>query len=89
MSAHLIAALRESRGYLRDQGWHETGRLLTAAANEIEHLATRVRALEEAGLVSDGTADLQTPPASNHNALPASAAVSSEQRQASLRLAGG
>lgn len=75
MSAHLIAALRESRGYLQDQGWHETAKLLALAAAEIEHLAARVHALEETA-----PAALQAPQASNQNALPASAALSSGKR---------
>lgn len=75
MSAHLIAALRESRGYLQDQGWHETARLLALAAAEIEHLSARVNALEETG-----PANLQTPQASNQNTLPASTASSSGRR---------
>ena len=46
MSTVLITALRESRGYLQDQGWHQTARLMTFAATEIERLNARVRELE-------------------------------------------
>jgi polyhydroxyalkanoate synthesis regulator phasin len=46
----LTSALRESRGYLQDQGWHQTARLMSVAAEEIERLSERVRDLEnEAG----------------------------------------
>jgi hypothetical protein len=50
MNTVLITALRESRGYLQDQGWHQTARLMTFAATEIERLSARVRALEEEAL---------------------------------------
>jgi hypothetical protein len=46
MSTALIAALRESCGYLEDDGYHQTARLMTAAADEIEQLNERVRVLE-------------------------------------------
>jgi hypothetical protein len=46
MNTVLITALRESRGYLQDQGWHQTARLMTFAATEIERLSARVRELE-------------------------------------------
>jgi hypothetical protein len=42
----LTSALRESRGYLQDQGWHQTARLMSVAAEEIERLSERVRDLE-------------------------------------------
>jgi hypothetical protein len=42
----LTTALRESRGYLQDQGWHQTARLMSFAAEEIERLSERVRDLE-------------------------------------------
>jgi hypothetical protein len=47
MTTALIAALRESRGYLVDQGWHQSAQLMTLAAQEIERLNARVRQLEE------------------------------------------
>ena len=50
MNTMLITALRESRGYLQDQGWHQTARLMTSAAAEIERLSARVRELEEEAL---------------------------------------
>lgn len=46
MSDALAAALRESEGYLQDEGWHQTARLMTLAADEIERLSARVRELE-------------------------------------------
>jgi hypothetical protein len=48
MSTALIAAIRESGGYLEDGGWHQTAQLMTLAANEIERLGARVRELEAA-----------------------------------------
>lgn len=46
MNTMLTNALRESRGYLQDQGWHQTARLMSVAAEEIERLSERVRDLE-------------------------------------------
>jgi hypothetical protein len=46
MSTALIAAIRESGGYLQDEGWHQTAQLMTLAADEIERLSARVRELE-------------------------------------------
>lgn len=46
MKTALVEALRESRGYLEDKGWHQTAQLMTLAAHEIERLNRRVRALE-------------------------------------------
>jgi hypothetical protein len=49
MSTALIAAIRESGGYLQDEGWHQTARLMTLAADEIERLNAHVRELEARG----------------------------------------
>lgn len=46
MRAALATALRESCGYLEDEGWHQTAQLLTLAADEIERLTQRVEDLE-------------------------------------------
>lgn len=46
MSTALVATLRESIGYLRDDGYHQTARLMAVAADEIERLNRRVHALE-------------------------------------------
>jgi hypothetical protein len=46
MGTALVTAIRESRGYLQDEGWHQTAQLMTLAAHEIEHLTARVRELE-------------------------------------------
>jgi hypothetical protein len=62
MKAALATALRESCGYLEDEGWHQTAQLMTLAAEEIERLTERVRELE--------TANLQMPDASNQNVAP-------------------
>jgi hypothetical protein len=47
MNSVLITALRESHGYLQDQGWHQTARLMTVAAEEIERLNARLYQLED------------------------------------------
>lgn len=39
----LAAQLREAVPYLADAGWHQTAKLLTAAATESEHLQVDVR----------------------------------------------
>ena len=46
MKAALSTALRESCGYLEDEGWHQTAQLMTLAAEEIERLTGRVLELE-------------------------------------------
>lgn len=46
MSTALVATLRESIGYLQDDGYHQTARLMAVAADEIERLNRRVQALE-------------------------------------------
>jgi len=46
MSTALVTALRESGGYLRDDGYEQTAQLLATAADEIERLNRRVHALE-------------------------------------------
>ena len=43
MSTALVATLRESCGYLQDDGYHQTARLMAVAADEIERLHRRVR----------------------------------------------
>ena len=48
MSTALITALRESCGYLRDDGYDQTAQLMALAADEIEHLNRQVQALEAA-----------------------------------------
>ena len=48
MSTALITALRESCGYLRDDGYDQTAQLIALAADEIEQLNRRVQALESA-----------------------------------------
>jgi hypothetical protein len=61
MKAALATALRESCGYLEDQGWHQTAQLMTLAADEIDRLNERVRELEASA------EDLLRPDASNQN----------------------
>jgi hypothetical protein len=65
MKAALATALRESCGYLEDEGWHQTAQLMTLAAEEIERLTERVRELE--------TANLRMPDASKQNVAPIAA----------------
>ena len=45
MSTPLVTALRESCGYLRDGGYHQTAQLMTVAADEIERLNNQIQAL--------------------------------------------
>jgi hypothetical protein len=63
MKAALATALRESCGYLEDEGWQQTAQLMALAADEIDRLNARVRELETAQDI-DGH---QTPDASNQN----------------------
>ena len=49
MSTALVTTLRESIGYLRDDGYHQTASLMAAAADELERLSRRVQVLEAAG----------------------------------------
>jgi hypothetical protein len=53
MKAALPTALRESSGYLEDEGWHQTAQLMTLAAEEIERLTERVQELEAQTLQHD------------------------------------
>jgi hypothetical protein len=46
MSTPLITALRESCGYLSDDGYHQTARLMALAADEIERLTRQLEAPE-------------------------------------------
>jgi hypothetical protein len=46
MSTALITALRESCGYLRDGGYHQTAQLIALAAEEIERLNQCMHALQ-------------------------------------------
>lgn len=66
MKAALAAALRESRGYLEDEGWHQTAQLMALAADEIDRLNAQVRELEAARGSSPGD-DLRAPGPSNQN----------------------
>ena len=76
MKAALATALRESCGYLQDEGWHQTAQLMTVAADEIDRLNARVRELETARGVALGIESLHTPDASNQNAARVAAAAS-------------
>ncbi|MGB9369960.1 MAG: hypothetical protein WCE79_28540 [Xanthobacteraceae bacterium] len=70
MKAALATALRESCGYMEDEGWHQTAQLMTLAADEIDRLNVRVRELESArgGAPDTQTADsLRTAGASSQN----------------------
>jgi hypothetical protein len=80
MSTALVTALRESYGYLRDGGYHQTAQLLVLAADEIERLNREVQALE-------ASAQSGTPPRSAMSRLRRMVKVSrpaarlAEQRQ--------
>ena len=43
----LTRELRESHPYLVDEGWRHVAELMTAAADEIERLNTRIQELED------------------------------------------
>ena len=74
MNTALVEALRESRGYLEDNGWHQTAQLMTLAAAEIESLTARLRELE-------GAAPPQDMPLADNDTLPVPiAAVSRRPR---------
>ena len=66
MKTALVEALRESGGYMQDEGWHQTARLMTLAADEIQRLTARVHQLESAGGVPSAD-PLEAPQASNQN----------------------
>ena len=77
MPPSIIAMLLESRGYLEDEGWHQTAHLMTVAAMEIEALNARIAELEAHLRSLDGASDaLRAPDASNQNVVPVSAAAS-------------
>jgi hypothetical protein len=66
MKTALVETLLESRGYLEDQGWHQTAHLMTLAADEIQRLTARVHELENARGIASGD-PLAAPQASNQN----------------------
>jgi hypothetical protein len=53
MGTALVTAIRESCGYLQDEGWHQTAQLMTLAAHEIERLTERVQELEVSNLARE------------------------------------
>ena len=70
-ATYLTAQLREAVPYLADAGWHQTAKLLTDAATEIEHLqvnsrgqrdrgAWRIPAARQAYFLSHPRTDLRT-----------------------------
>ena len=75
MKAALATALRESCGYLHDEGWHQTAQLMTLAADEIDRLNARIRELETARGIVPGIESLQTLDASNQNVARVAAAA--------------
>jgi hypothetical protein len=70
MKSGLPTALRESSGYMQDEGWHQTARLMSLAADELENLAQRIRDLERHLSALDAPETLHAPEASNQNAAP-------------------
>jgi hypothetical protein len=77
MNTFLADALRESCGYMRDEGWHQTARLMSLAADEIESLSRRIRELEAHLSALDAAEAPRAPQASNQNTL--SRAASSQR----------
>jgi len=70
METALVSSLRESSGYLEDEGWKQTAQLMTLAAHEIGRLNTRVRELEaHLNSLSDDRG-FRPPAASNQNSEP-------------------
>jgi hypothetical protein len=61
MKAALATALRESCGYLQDEGWHQSAQLMTLAADEIDRLNAQVREMETARGIAPGIEGLQAP----------------------------
>jgi hypothetical protein len=47
MSTALVLSLRESCGYLRDGGYHQTAQLMAAAADEMERLDRQLASISE------------------------------------------
>ena len=79
MKAALITALRDSCGYMQDEGWQQTAQLMLLAADEIECLNERILGLEEhLRMLDEASRALRTPEASNQNAARI-AAVSSRR----------
>jgi hypothetical protein len=78
METALVAAMRDSSGYLEDQGWDQTARLMTLAAQEIARLNARVRELEAHLGTLGEEPGLHTPEPSNQNSEPV-AAISSRR----------
>ena len=70
MTTPLITTLRESCGYLKDGGFHQTAQLMILAAREIEQLNARIRELEdELKILPDEAGLPYTPEASNQNIM--------------------
>lgn len=67
MKAALATALRESCGYLDDEGWHQTAQLMILAADELDRLNARVRELETTRDVAQEIEGRRSPDASNQN----------------------
>jgi len=70
MNTLLPTALRESCGYMQDEGWHQTARLMSLAADELENLDQRIRELERHLSALDAADAVRRTAASNPNAVP-------------------
>jgi hypothetical protein len=70
METALVAAMHDSSGYLEDQGWDQTARLMTLAAQEIARLNARVRELEAHLGTLGEEPELRAPEPSNQNSEP-------------------
>jgi hypothetical protein len=75
MNAALATALRESCGYLEDEGWHQTAQLMTLAADEIDRLNGRVQELEAERGATHEMKGLLAPDASNQHVARAAVAA--------------
>ncbi len=70
MTTPLITTLRESCGYLKDEGFHQTAQLMILAARQIEELNARIRELEdELRPLPDNDEPPHAPEASNQNGV--------------------
>jgi len=70
METALVSSLRESSGYLEDEGWKQTAQLMTLAAHEIQRLNAQVRELEAHLDTLSEDPDFRAPAASNQNSEP-------------------
>jgi hypothetical protein len=79
MPPSIITQLLESRGYLEDEGWHQTAQLMKLATMEIEALNARIAELEaQLRTLDEASAAVDVPEPSNRN-VPRMAAMFSRR----------